>query len=109
MLKSFSCILLAGNNADALTCIQHLIIKQQQNIEIVTCTPVDILQQVRKCKPVMVLFCLYPNKNSTAVNVKLLRDSEAFDDIPLYIYTNPPTEEDIRTLLMKVPPRPKGE
>lgn len=103
MLQSSPCILLAGNNADALASIQHLIIKQQQNIDIVTCTPVEILQHVHKCKPVMVLFCLYPDKNPATANIRQLRDDEAFDEIPLYIYTSPPTENDIKTLLAKTP------
>jgi len=102
MLQSSLCILLAGNNADTLASIQHLIIKQQQNIDIVNCTPVDILQQVRNCKPAMVLFCPYLEKNPVAANIRQLRDDAAFDDVPLYIYTNPPTEEDVKTLLAKL-------
>jgi len=102
MLQSSNCILLAGTHADTLTGIQHLIIKQQQNIDIVTCTPVEILQQVHNCKPLMVLFCPYPEKNPAAANVRQLRDDEAFDEIPLYIYTNLPTEDDIKVLLAKI-------
>ena len=96
------CILLAGNDTDTLASIQQLIIKQQQNIEIVMCSPVEILQQVEKCKPFMVLFCLYPDKNPSSANIKQLRDNQAFDEVPLYIYTNPPTEEDVRMLLAKM-------
>jgi len=96
------CILLAGNDEQSLIAIQQLLIKQQQNIEIVRCAAVEILQQVRDCKPVMVLFYMTNAESTYAAYIKELRDNEAFDEVPLYIYSTFPTENDIAALLEKL-------
>ena len=96
------CILLAGNHKQSLTGIQNLIIAQQPDIDIVVCTPVEILQHVYDCKPAMVLFYLANAESTYAAYIKELRDNEAFDEVPLYIYSTLPTENDITALLEKL-------
>lgn len=101
-MQQNKCILLAGTDNEALTSIKHLIIKQQQNIDIVVCQPVEILQQVKKFSACMVIFLQACNEKPYTGWIKELRENTLADEIPVYIYTGIPSEEDIANLLQKI-------
>lgn len=72
---------------------------QQQNLDIVVCAPADILKHVQDCKPKAVIFYLSDEEKNYTTYIKELRDNEAFDEIPLYIYSGMPSPADIGAVL----------
>lgn len=101
-MQQTKCVLLAGTDKEALASIQHLIIKQQQNIDIVVCSPVEILQQLKKYAACMVIFFQAYNEAPYTQWIKELREDSGADDIPVFIYTGIPSDADISLLLQKL-------
>lgn len=95
-------ILIAGDDIVNLSALQQLFAIQQPNTEIVVVdNPGEILQQVQKFKPLIIILYLPHTENQFTAYIKELRDNSAADEIPVYIYSALPGAGVIKEILNK--------